>query len=166
MRTRSNPGIVRIWLPILVFLKIMSIAATVQENTPRGPFNPVTPSARLARRIWISFVAGLVAIAVLAAASGLAAMRSASATGWVTDAHLALDHLDDLRVATARMAQRTGLFVTIGDESYLAPREVDQRQALEALRALRRSARDSAASRKSFEDLASAVQARIDFDNG
>src|SRR5258708_39462468 len=101
MRTSSNPGIVRIWLRILVFLKIMSTAATAQENMPRGPFNPATPSARLARRIWISFVAGLVAIAVLAAASGLAAMRSASATGWVTGSHLALDPLYDLRVGTA-----------------------------------------------------------------
>src|SRR5258708_26067768 len=121
MRTSSNPGIVRIWLRILVFLKIMSTAATVQENTPRGPFNPAGPSTRLARRIWISFVAGLVAIAVLAAASGLAAIRYSSATGWVTNAHLALDRLHDLRLVRAVMAQQTGLFVATGDETYLAP---------------------------------------------
>ncbi len=144
----------------------MSTAATAQEKAPVGSFNPPTPSARLARRIWISFVAGLVAIAVLTAASGLAAFRYSSATGWVTNAHLALDHLYDLRVATARMAQRTELFVTTGDESYLAPREVEQRQALEALRSLSQSAGDSAASRRLLDDLASAAQARIDLDNG
>ena len=142
------------------------MAGTEEEkaSSHAEPF-AARPTDKLAHRIWAGFVAGLAAVAVLAAASCLATIRYSRATGWVTQAHLALDRLYDLRLATALMDRHTALFVISGDDSHLAPRAAAQTRILENLAELRDLARANRAVIGLLDALAPAIQARIDLDD-
>ena len=78
----------------------MSVAET--ENIRLGGHSLTHWSEELAKRIWSGFVIGLGVVATFAAVWYMGAARYKQATGWVIQAHLALERLDDLRYSMAQ----------------------------------------------------------------